>query len=216
MLEDPLVEVRAAEVLDARRSADHAEGIVLLPEQGDVERAASEVVDGDRLAGLDLLLVQVVQAGRLRFAHQFDVAEPDSGQCRADQSEAVLAPRRGMGHRDDGGRLALVLLGAFDDPLCEHGVDVLGRDAQVAHDDRRLVADATLELAHDPIRLIDRPPLGRLADHDAAVVTEVHHGRHRGLARTEFERFDVHGAVGAPPTDGRSGVARADVDAQHE
>ena len=66
--------------------------VLLLPEQCDIERAAAEVVDGDRLAGLDLLLLQVVQAGRLRLAHEFDLAEPHAGERRADQSEAVLAP----------------------------------------------------------------------------------------------------------------------------
>ncbi len=217
VLEDLLVEVGSAEAFDAGGRADHSEGVVfVLPEERHIEGSAAEVVHRDRLTGLDLLPGEVMESGGLGLADELDVRQSDSGECGSDQAEAMITPRRGVRHGDDRRSAALVLLGALDDPLCEHSEDVLGCNAQVADDDRRLVADPALELAHDAIGVFDGSPLGGLAHHDAAVGVEVHHRRHRGLPRAEFERFVHQRAIRAPTSDRRCRVARSDVDAKNE
>ena len=105
---------------------------------------------------------------------------------------------------------------ALDDPLRQDGEDVLRTDDEVSDDDGSLVAHATLELAHHAVGMLHRPSLGRLTDHDRAVVPEVDDRRHGGPAGTQLQGLTRQRTVGSQPADGRGRVTHADIDAEHE
>ena len=106
MLEHQLVEVDPAEPLHALRPAEQAEALRVLVDDGGVERAAAEVVDGDRGARLDALGRRVVQRGGLRLGQEHD-GQAVAAQRGAEQVLLVRAPRRRVGDGQLRGRAAL-------------------------------------------------------------------------------------------------------------
>jgi hypothetical protein len=122
------------------------------------------------------------------------------GERTAEPFGLVGAPGRGERDGDAGGGARLALRDAVDDPAHEPGREVLRRPRPAADDQRGGVADAALELADDVVGRAQRAPVGRLADDDAAVVTQVEHRRDGagpvaevddlGLAGTRVEPAD--------------------------
>ena len=97
--------------------------------------------------------------------------------------------------------------------LHEPGREILGRPRPSAHEDRRRVADPPLELPDDVIGLAGGPPLGGLADEDAAVVAHVQHGRHGARPVAEVDDLALAGP-GADAARRGSGAGGAHIDAQ--
>ena len=109
-----LVEVDAAEALDALRLAHRDETVADPPQHGGVERAAAEVVHRDDAALVDPLTRREVDGGRLWFRHEPGAGHAGDGGRLLEQLPLVRTPVRGVGDRDRGRWSAL----AFG-----HGVD---------------------------------------------------------------------------------------------
>ena len=199
-VDDALVDVVAAEVRVAvgRLHFDHA---VADFENRDVERAAAEVVDRDRLV---LLLVEAVgQRGRRRLvddAHHFEAGDlpgvfgrlalrvVEVGRNRDDRLRDLLAQigfgrflQLAQNHRRDLGRRILLALNL------DAGVAVVARDDLVGNQ-LHFFADFVEAAAHEALDRINRVfrvgdglPLRHLADQPLAALGERHH-RRRGAA----------------------------------
>ena len=72
----------------------------------------------------------------------------------------------------------------------ETGGELLRRHRLAAHQHRGRVADAALELAHDPPRVGQRPALGGLTDQERPVRADVHGGGHRVGPLPERHQLD--------------------------
>ena len=93
--EHRLVEIDAAEALDAVGGAEHLEAVVVEADHRGIEGAAPEVVDGDGVAGVELPDRRVPAGRRTRFGDQLDRVEPGDLGRRAQDVELEVAPRRG-------------------------------------------------------------------------------------------------------------------------
>ena len=99
------------------------------------------------------------------------------------------------------GRAALALGHPVDHPAHQPGRELLGRPVPAGHHDRRRVADAALELAHHPVRVGQRPPLGGLADqHRRRPAARNSTDGDGGAAAAERDHLGLHPAAG--PTSG--------------
>ncbi|GAA3248465.1 hypothetical protein GCM10017691_58650 [Pseudonocardia petroleophila] len=219
VVEDGLVEVDAAQALQALGPPEQAEPggpgtgprRVGLADDGRVERAAAEVVDGDRGARLDALGRGVVQGGGLGLG---EVGDRDAlcGEGPGEQVALVRAPRRGVGDGDPGGGPALALGDAVDDPADQPGGELLGRPGAPGDDDRGGVADAALELADDAVGVGERPALGGVPDDHGAVGGQEQHGGDGRAAGPERDDLGLHPATVVGPAHRRGGVRRPQID----
>ena len=107
--EQRLVEVDAAEALEALGLAERLEAVVGLAQDRRVERATAEVVDGDDRARRHALLARVVERGSLGLRQQRDRADVGLANGLLEQVELVCAVARGMAQRDRRRRLTELL-----------------------------------------------------------------------------------------------------------
>ena len=228
-IDDPLVEVVPAQVRIAvgRLDLDHA-----LPdlEDGDVEGAAAEVVDGD---GLVLLLVQAVRqrgrGGLVDDAHHLQARDLARvlGRLALRVVEVGGDGDDGLGHL-----LTEVVLGRLLQLLQDHGRD-LGRRVQLAADLdadvavgsrndlvrdhlhflghlRELAPHEALDRVDRVLRIGDGLALRHLADQPLALFRE----RHDGGGDSAALRVGNHGGRVAFE-DGDDRVRRPQIDADH-
>ena len=224
-----LVEIVAAQVGVTVGGLDFEHALPDL-EDGDVERAAAQVVDGDRLI---LLLVHPIgQRGSRRLVDDAQYLEPGDLpgvlggltltvveiRRHGDDRLVHLLPQVGLGRflqlaQDHGGDFGRrVLLAADVDPH----VAVAGLD-DLVRDEPDLAQDLVVAAAHEPLdredgvlRVRDRLPLGDLADEDLAFLGEANHRRREPAA---FLIRD-HGGVAALHHR-HDGVRRAEIDTDH-
>ena len=228
-LDDAVVEIVAAEVRVAvgRLHLDHALADF---EHRDVEGAAAEVVDRDRLV---LLLVEAVgQRRRRRLVDDAQHVQPgDLAGVLGRLPLRVVEVRR---HGDDrvGDRLAEMVLGRLLQLLQDHRRDFRRRILLAARFDprvavgrandgvghaRRLARRLVVLAAHESLDREDRVfrvghglALGHLADQPLAVLGDGHHRRRRARA------FLIDDDGGLPAFhDGDHRVGGAEVDSDH-
>jgi hypothetical protein len=229
-----LVEVLAAEERVAVRG-EHLELPLAVDvgqlDDGDVEGAAAQIVDGD-LAVAAALVETVGERGRGRLVD--DALDGETRDAPRVLGRLALRVVEVRGHRDDrlGDRLAEIVLGgllhlhqdARGNLLRRHllAVDldpcvaVVGLDDLVRHhadvllDDGIVIpaADQPLDRVERVLRIGHRLPLGRLAHQDLVVLGEGDDGRGRTIALAVL----YHARL-APLHDRDTGVGRAEVDA---
>ena len=231
VLDERHVEVLAAQegVAVGRLHLEHA---VADLEDRDVERAAAQVIDGDRLA---VVLLQPV--GERRGGGLVDDAQHfQAGDLAGILGGLALGVVEVGGHGDDGllDLLAQILLGRLLHLLKDHGGDLRGGMllgagldpgvAVVALDDlvgdellvllHRIVAHATADQALDGedrvLGVGDGLALGRLADEALAIVGERDHGRRGARALRVLDHLGVLAVH-----DGDARVGRAQIDTDH-
>ena len=207
--EHGLVEVDATQLLDALRRPGQAEPRPVAGEDGGVERAAAQVVDGDPVALGHPVARRVGDRRRLGLGAGLDAAQAREPDRLAQQVALERAPVRRMRHADVLGRAALPFGGDADHPGQQPRRERLGRERRSADDERHRVADAPLELPHHPRRIRRALLLGGLADDDLAVAPDEHHRRH--LHRPDAQPEHLHPAV---DVHRRGRVGRAQVDTQ--
>ena len=229
--------MRPVEVLTAEervaRGREHLEHAVVDPQDRDVERAAAEVVDGDRLL-LPVLLEPVRERGRRRLVDDAEHFEArDAARVARGLALRVVEVRR---DRDDRflDLLAERFFAEFLDLAQRERGDLLGRIVPVADADlhvavrrfdervgqvlarvldlgvRHLAADEPLHGVDRLRRVRDRLSLGDLADEPLAVLREADdRGRRpRPLAiRDDLRRTDLD--------DGHARVRRPEIDAEN-
>ena len=205
--EERLVEVDAAEALHALGPAELLEPVVGLAQDGRVEGAATEVVDGDHGPGGDAFLAGVVDRRRLGLGQERDVVDVGLADGLLEQVDLVRAVARRVGDDDRIGRAAHLARHARDDRLQQMRDQRLGSVWRAAEDDRGRIAQAALELARGPGRLSERAALGGVAGQDLAVGAEHDDRRDGRRAFAELEDLDAL-------ADGRGGrrVGRPEID----
>ena len=207
--EHGLVEVDAAEALDALGRTEDLEAAARGAQDGGVEGAAAEVVDGDGGAVGDPLVGRVVRGGGLRLGDHRDVVQPGHARDLLEQLPLVRAPVRRVGqpHRD---RRPALPLGDLGDHLAELGGHEVARGVRrAAQQDGHRVAEAALDLARDAVRFRGRAAVGRVAGEHAALGAHEDDGGHRGRPVAQRGHLDM------PLTDDRSRrVGRAEIDPQ--
>ena len=226
---DALVEIVAAEVRVAVGGLDLDDALADL-EDGDVEGAAAEVVDGDRLV---LLLVHAVGQGRGRrlVDDALDLEPGDLARVLGGLALTVVE----IGRDGDDGPVDLlteIVLGGLFQLLEDEGRDLgrsvhlaVGLDAHVAvrsigHLERDLLdllADLAVAPAHEPLDRIDgvfgirHPlPLGHLADQDFAFGSESDDRRSRPATLFVGDDGRLFAFL-----DGHDGIRRAEIDADY-
>jgi hypothetical protein len=208
--EDRLVEVDAAEPLDAFGRADDLEAVVVgAAHGGGVEGAAAQVVHGDDRARLQPALRGVERGRGHRLGDQQGGVQVDLADGLGEQIELVVAPVGRVGQRDGPRGLALLLAHPVDGPPQHAGHQHLGRVRGAAEDDGRRIADPPLELAGHAARIGRRPAGGGLAHQDLAVVPQEDDRRHGGRPVAQGQRLHDPTAFRC-----RCGVGRAEVDAE--
>ena len=160
-----------------------------LAQHGGVERAAAEVVHGDRVAVGEVAGRRVVGRGRLRLGDHPYLREARELRDLLEQLAPVGAPVGGVGEHDVRRRGALGL-GDLRDGLGEQrGEQRRHRVRGAAEHDGRGVAEAALELAADPVGVAHRPAVRGLARDERAVVAGVDHRRRDDGAVAEGEHL---------------------------
>ena len=207
--EDGFVDVDPAEVLDAFRCAEDLEAVLGLAQDGGVERAAAEVVDRDRLARLHSLRRRVVDRRRFRLAQDGGLPHLRHADGLTEQVELVGTPVGRMRHGHVVGRATLHLDHVVERPAQHLAHERLGRHRRAAEEQRRGVADPSLELPSDPSGLARGAAVGGVARQDLFVFSKEHDGRHDRSAITQGNDRRL-----AVLDDRRGGVRRADVDAE--
>ena len=179
VLHDALVEVVAAQTVVARRG-QHLDHAVVDLQNGDIERAAAEVIDHDLLC---LLLVDAVgqRGGRRLVDDTLDVQTRDlAGVLR----RLTLRVGEVGGDGDDGladGR-AQIALGVALQLLQDHGADLLRGVALAVDGDLVVGAHLTLDRGDGALGVGDGLTLGDLTDHTLAGLGERDHGRGGAVA----------------------------------
>ena len=185
-------------------------------DDGGVEGAAAEVVHGDGAAQGQAPGGGVGGRGGLGLGEQDDVVEADLGEGLGEHPAAVGAPAGGVGDGDAAGLGALDLGDPVGGPAHHLGGHAVRGEALAADDDRGVVAEAALELAHDALRGAGGAVLGVGADQQGPVVVDEQDRGH--LDGAALEADDAHARLrGAGPgldPDGSRGEGGAQVDAQ--
>ena len=118
-----------------------------------------------------------------------------------------------MGDRDPVRRAALALGHPVHHPAHQPGGELLGRPVAAGHHDRRRVADAALELADHPVRVGQRPALGRVPDqHATRPGPRNSTDGHGGAAAAQRDHLGLHPAAVRRAAHRGRGVRRAQVD----
>src|SRR5271157_3100260 len=99
-----VVEVLPTEVLVAARGADDVEGVLRATQDGGVERAAPEVIDGDVLTDGKALVGEVQRRGD-RLGHELGRVEAGRASRLAQPVQARRAPPRRVRESNDARRL---------------------------------------------------------------------------------------------------------------
>ena len=207
--EHGVVEVEAAEALEALGRAQQLTGAVAAAHDGDVEGAAAEVVDRDGVARVHATEVQVVQRRGFGFAEQRDALDAGNTTRFAQQVELELAPVRGVGQHDGVGPVAVAVGGDVEYVTEQLPHERVGAVRGAADHERSGVAEPALGLAGSGRRLGQQPPFGGVArDHRVAV--ERDDRRHGGAVLAECERFGLAARRAAR----RRGPGGAEIDAQ--
>jgi hypothetical protein len=175
--EDRVVEVDTAEPLDPLGAAEDVDADGALAQHGGVERAATEVVHGHRVTVGEVAGRRVVGRGRLRLGDHPDLLDARELRDLLEQLTPVGAPVGGVGEDDVRRRGALGLGDLRDGVREERGEQRRHRVRGAAEHHGRGVAEATLELPADPVRVAHCPSVCGLARDEGAVVTGVHHRR---------------------------------------
>ena len=175
---DGMVDVDAAQVLQAVRPADDPEGTLGALDGGSVERPAAQVVDRHGRARRDPPLGGVEGGGRHRLGDQVVGRHAGPVEGRAQPGQPVVAPRGRVGECQPVWAPALGRGHRVDDPRDDAGHERLGRVTLAAEDQRRRVAHPPLERPRHAGRVGGGSPLGRLADDrgPAAHVDDRRHG----------------------------------------
>ena len=133
-------------------------------DDGRVEGAATEVVDGDGAAHRQAAGGGVGGRGGLGLGEQDDVVEADLGEGLGEHATAVGAPAGGVGDGDAAGLGAVALGDAVGGPAHHLSGHAVRGEALAADDDRGVVPEAALELAHHALRGAGGAVLGVGAD----------------------------------------------------
>jgi hypothetical protein len=209
VLQDGMIEVDAADPLEALRLPDEGESFGGLAQQRCVERTATEVIHGDDLTDLDPLERGVVD--RCGFGLRDERNGTDVGLPRRESQKIhlVVAERCWMAQHDSRRGLAVLLRHLLHDP-CEHmGGQRLGAVGNAAEHQRRGITEATLEREGRAIRFLHGASFGGFTDEHLAVLADEHDRGDRGRARPQRAHLDT-----PRRGDGRGAVRRAEVDAQ--
>ena len=179
ILHDALVEVIAAQAVVAGGS-QHLDDAVVDLQDGDIERAAAQVVDHD-LLGL-LLIHTVGQRGGGRLVD--DTLHVQTGDLTGVLGGLTLGVGEVGGNGDDGlgDGAAQVRLGVRLQLLQDHGADLLGRVALAVDGDAVVGAHLTLDGGDGALGVGDGLTLCHLAHHTLAGLAEGHHGRGGAVA----------------------------------
>ena len=156
--EHRFVEVHPAQVLDALGPAQELEAVGRLAQDGRIEGAPTQVVDGDHGARLDALGRRVGDGRGLRLGDGRDLAHVGQTERLAQQVLLVGPPVGRIGQDDAVGAAALSRRDRLDHPAQELGHEGVSRVRRAGHDDRGGVAEAVLELPDDPRGVSERPP----------------------------------------------------------
>ena len=113
--EHGLVEVDAAEPLDAFRAAENVEAVLGGAQNGRIEGAPAEVVDRDQRAQVEAIVAGVVRGGGLGLGEQVDLAQSGQPGDLGEELELVGSPVRRVGQGDRIGSPALTLADGVDD-----------------------------------------------------------------------------------------------------
>ncbi len=179
VFEEGLVDVEAAEVRQAV-VGEHGEAAVGDADDGAVERARAEVVDGEGAAGREGAAEGgVVRGGGDRFRDE-DRPGAETGLDRrlAEELLAGGAPASGVGEADVVERLPGELaVGLLRDAAQDGGEGVGYLDDGVAEQEGRVV-DAPLGVGHEPGRVQARPALRILPGDQGAVLAREDRGGH--------------------------------------
>ena len=203
-----LVEVDAAESLEAfGRPEDLGTAFVALHDRR-VERAAAEVIDRDDVAGREPTEAGVVHGGGYRLGYEGDRADSGQPPGFAQQVELVVTPCRGVGE-DDCVRTGAGACGRDRYDVTQQVTHQRFRAIRLArHDHRCRVAEPALGLADAGGRIGEDLPFGAFA-RDDVVAVERDDRRHRGRVRAERQHFGARAAA-----DRGGGPRRTEVDAE--
>ncbi len=207
--EHRLVEVDPTQAVDALGGAEDLETARALAQDGGIEGAAAEVVDGDHLAGLHPCRAGVVDGGGFGFAQGGHLAEPREAHRLGQHVELERAPVGGMGQGDRVGRPALALGDGVDHRAQELGHERFGRVGRTTEEDGRGIPQPPLELAGHPTGLGDGTTVGGVAGEHHLVVPQEHHGGDAGGPGAQTNDLGVPVVV-----DGDRGVGRAEIDSE--
>ena len=178
-LHDALVEVVAAETVVAGggKNLDHA---VVDVEDGDIERAAAEVVDHD-LLGL-LLIHAVGKSGCSRLVD--DTLHIQTGDLAGVLGGLTLGVGKVSGNGDDSLRngLAQIGLSVALELLQDHGADLLRGVGLAVHVHLVIAAHFTLDGRNGAVGVGDGLTLCHLTHHTLAGLAECHHRRGGAVA----------------------------------
>ena len=197
VVEDRLVEVDAAEPLDALGRAEHLPAAGGPAEDRGVERAAPEVVDRDDLAGFEPFVRGVVDRRRLGLGEQRGRAalvEPGHADRLVQEIGLERSPVGRVGHDRVVGLAHLERHHLVHDRAQHDPRERVGRHRRAADDQRHRITDAPLELARDLAGIGGGPSHRRVADHDVVATAEVHDRRDAPA------RAKPRGAISARPS----------------
>ena len=191
--EHGLVEVHAAEPLDAFRAPQDVKTVLGGPQHGRVEGPPAQVVDRDQRAGVEVIGAGVMRRGSLRLGQHPHLTQPGQRGNLGEQLPLVRPPARRVSQRDRPGPAPLT---AADQP--GDGAQLVGeqRGRRVRHpaeDHRHRVTEPPLDRPGHPVRLRPGPPLGRPAGQHRAISPGQHHRRNRISVITQSDHF--HPAV---------------------
>ena len=187
VLHDALVEVVAAQTVVAGGGQDLDDAVVDL-QDGDIERAAAQVVDHDLLGLLLIHAVSQSRGGGL-VDDPLDVQASDPAGVLGG---LTLGIGKVGGDGDDGlgDGAAQVGLGVRLELLQDHGADLLGRVALAVHGDLVVRAHLTLDGRDGAVGVGDGLALCHLAHHPLAGLGKCHH---RGGGPVAFRVGDDDG-----------------------
>ena len=178
-LHDALIEVIAAQAVVAG-SGQNLDDTVVNIQNGDIKRAAAQVIDHDLLA---LLLIHAVgKGGSGRLVD--DTLHVKAGDLAGILGSLTLSVGEVGGNGDDrlGNGLAQIRLGVALELLQNHGADLLRRVGLAVDIHLVVAAHLTLDGRNGAVGVGDGLTLGHLAHHTLAGLAESHNGRGGAVA----------------------------------
>jgi hypothetical protein len=151
--EHRVVEVRAAELLDALGRAEHRVPVAGAPQHRRVERAAAQVVHADHLAGRHPLGGSEVDRRGLRFGDGPDVGPPGAAEDLVELLPLVRSPVRRVRHHHLGRRGVVARRHGVQHVPQQLGEQGVRRVRRAADQQRHRVTEAAFDLAYQPGRV---------------------------------------------------------------